>query len=104
MHACILLHAFVSNQCASVHFSFALLQTHPMPTLTPARHIFFLIRTEVQERGFYAGYSPIVWVVIFNQAFGGLVVAMVVKYADNIVKGMHCYTTHTIRLTTTPER
>nr|XP_061841452.1 UDP-galactose translocator-like isoform X2 [Nerophis lumbriciformis] len=41
----------------------------------------------VSRRGFLSGYTPMVWGVIFNQAFGGLLVAVVVKYADNILKG-----------------
>lgn len=41
----------------------------------------------VAQRGFLFGYSGLVWAVIFNQAFGGLLVAVVVKYADNILKG-----------------
>ncbi|KAG1972212.1 UDP-galactose translocator [Pimephales promelas] len=41
----------------------------------------------IAEKGFLFGYTPLVWVVIFNQAFGGLLVAVVVKYADNILKG-----------------
>jgi UDP-sugar transporter A1/2/3 len=32
-------------------------------------------------------YDMWAWITIFNQAFSGLIVAMVVKYADNILKG-----------------
>lgn len=42
---------------------------------------------QIAEKGFLFGYTPMVWGVIFNQAFGGLLVAVVVKYADNILKG-----------------
>ena len=42
---------------------------------------------EVLEKGFFHGYSPLVLLVIVEQAAGGLIVAMVVRYADNILKG-----------------
>lgn len=39
------------------------------------------------ERGFFVNYTPLTWTVIAIQAIGGLIVALVVKYADNILKG-----------------
>ena len=40
------------------------------------------------ERGdFFSGYNKYVWGVITLQAAGGLIVAVVVKYADNVMKG-----------------
>ena len=42
---------------------------------------------KVHQYGFYYGYDWIVWFVIGLQSFGGLMVAVVVKYADNILKG-----------------
>jgi len=41
----------------------------------------------VSENGFFQGYNGIIWVVVLLQAYGGLVIALVVKYADNILKG-----------------
>lgn len=40
----------------------------------------------VATQGFLGGYSPIVWTVVTVQAAGGLIVAVVVKYADNVLK------------------
>jgi len=41
----------------------------------------------VRELGFFYGYNNVVYGVVLLQALGGLVVAIVVKYADNILKG-----------------
>jgi len=41
----------------------------------------------IQKGGFLQGYTTLTWTVVFLQAFGGLVVASVVKHADNILKG-----------------
>ncbi|KAL3910831.1 MAG: hypothetical protein SGILL_007535, partial [Bacillariaceae sp.] len=40
----------------------------------------------VASQGFLGGYSGIVWTVVTVQAVGGLIVAVVVKYADNVLK------------------
>jgi UDP-sugar transporter A1/2/3 len=42
---------------------------------------------KIQEKGFFFGYDYAVWAVIIFQSMGGLLVAVVVKYADNILKG-----------------
>jgi len=43
--------------------------------------------SEIKTGGFFQGFSVIVLMVIGIQAAGGLLVAVVVKYADNILKG-----------------
>ncbi|KAF1742278.1 hypothetical protein MXB_4988 [Myxobolus squamalis] len=47
----------------------------------------FLNYNIILEKGFFVGFNKYVWIYIFTQAIGGLVVAVVVKYADNILKG-----------------
>nr|XP_022904230.1 UDP-galactose translocator [Onthophagus taurus] len=41
----------------------------------------------IKERGFFFGYDRFIHYLILLQAGGGLIVAVVVKYADNILKG-----------------
>ncbi|KAI9027472.1 UDP-galactose transporter [Phycomyces nitens] len=41
----------------------------------------------ILEKGFFANYNILTWVVIGIQASGGLIVALVVKHADSILKG-----------------
>lgn len=42
----------------------------------------------IASGGFFQGYTPLVCVTIPLNAFGGLLIALVVKYADNILKGV----------------
>mmetsp|Transcript_4593 Transcript_4593/g.8363 ORF Transcript_4593/g.8363 Transcript_4593/m.8363 type:complete len:365 (+) Transcript_4593:41-1135(+) len=39
--------------------------------------------------GFFSGFSPVVWIIILNNAALGMSVAFIMKYADNVVK---CFT------------
>ena len=49
--------------------------------------IFLKDGAAIQEKGFFFGYNTLVLLVVSQQAVGGLIVAVVVKYADNILKG-----------------
>lgn len=40
----------------------------------------------ISEKGFFWGYDSFVWFTVIQNALGGLLVAVVVKYADNILK------------------
>ncbi|KAI8147033.1 nucleotide-sugar transporter-domain-containing protein [Fennellomyces sp. T-0311] len=40
----------------------------------------------IRVGGMFQGYTGLTWIVIGNQALGGLLVAVVVKHADNILK------------------
>jgi UDP-sugar transporter A1/2/3 len=57
-------------------------------SLFPALFIGVILKDgrEVAANGFFAGYNSIVWAAIICQAVGGLLVAVVVNYADNIAK------------------
>ena len=41
----------------------------------------------ILEKGFFNGYNVFVWSTVAVQALGGLLVAIVIKYCDNIMKG-----------------
>merc|ERR1712166_474693 len=42
--------------------------------------------TKIIEGGLFQGYTPVVWLVVLLQGATGILVALVMKYADNIVK------------------
>ncbi|KAK4474643.1 hypothetical protein MN116_001777 [Schistosoma mekongi] len=49
--------------------------------------VFIKDASTVKTSGFFYGYTPIVWVIVILQACGGLAIAFVMRYADNILKG-----------------
>eukprot|EP00043_Microstomoeca_roanoka_P014847 m.147974 g.147974 ORF g.147974 m.147974 type:complete len:358 (-) comp16124_c3_seq1:1086-2159(-) len=49
--------------------------------------LFYSHSQQLLEQGFFYGYNKQAYIAIALQAFGGLIVAVVVKYADNILKG-----------------
>lgn len=48
----------------------------------------FLATGPEAEKPFLHGFTSWVWIVVLLQAGGGLLVAAVIKYADNVLKGM----------------
>lgn len=53
----------------------------------PLALITALLGGGVQQHGLLFGFDWFVWLVVLQNAMGGLLVAVVVKYADNILKG-----------------
>ena len=49
--------------------------------------VVFIDGEEIAKSSFFVGYNWVVWTTIAFQAFGGIVVALCVNYADNIAKG-----------------
>mmetsp|Transcript_18609 Transcript_18609/g.22650 ORF Transcript_18609/g.22650 Transcript_18609/m.22650 type:complete len:356 (-) Transcript_18609:56-1123(-) len=52
--------------------------------------IFPLLGNEFGDDGIFHGFNNYVCAMVFNNAIGGLCVAFVIKYADNILKGFAC--------------
>lgn len=52
--------------------------------------IFPLLMEKEDFRDLFHGFNSYVWLMVFNSAIGGLCVAFVIKYADNILKGFAC--------------
>lgn len=48
--------------------------------------VFFNDGAQVSKYGFFSGYNWVVIVVVLLQAFGGILVSLVIKYANNIAK------------------
>jgi drug/metabolite transporter (DMT)-like permease len=48
--------------------------------------VLFMDGEKIAKTGFLAGYNWIVWAAIISQAVGGVIVALVINYADNISK------------------
>lgn len=57
-------------------------------SLWPALFIGVLFKDgeHIARDGFFAGYNSVVWTAVIMQALGGITVALVIKYADNIAK------------------
>ena len=48
--------------------------------------VMFVDGEEIAQHGFFVGYNWFVWLTIFVQSLGGVVVCLCIKYADNIAK------------------
>lgn len=92
--AAVLFSAFCSA-FAGVYFEKILKGTNPSVWMRNAQLAAFsavigiatYLITEPPSTRFFQGYNSLVWSIIAVQAAGGLIIAVVVKYADNILKG-----------------
>lgn len=92
--AAVLFSAFCSA-FAGVYFEKILKGTNPSVWMRNAQLAFFstivglitYVVSEPSEVRFFQGYNGMVASLILIQAAGGLIIAVVVKYADNILKG-----------------
>uniref|UniRef100_A0A5K3F265 UDP-N-acetylglucosamine transporter n=2 Tax=Mesocestoides corti TaxID=53468 RepID=A0A5K3F265_MESCO len=50
----------------------------------------FMNNGGVYTKGFFYGFNWLVWTTVALQSIGGIIVALVVKYSDNIQKGFAC--------------
>lgn len=80
---------------AGVYFEKILKGSNPSVWMRNTQLAFFsgvialvgVLGDEGARANFFQGYSWIVWAIVAVQAVGGLIIAVVVKYADNILKG-----------------
>jgi len=52
--------------------------------------VFPVLFNGIHPAGLLHGFTSKVWIMVLNNAVGGLLVAMVIKYADNLMKGFAC--------------
>jgi UDP-sugar transporter A1/2/3 len=76
----------VLKQSGSVGLVVRNLQLGSVSLLLSGSVCFFKTGTEIARDGFFFGYTQWVWTTIALQAFGGLVVAVVMRFGDNILK------------------
>lgn len=62
------------------------LTKRPWSVLPCARESPFSCCSAIRRDGLHQGFDSLAWSVVALQVFGGLIVGMVVKYADNILK------------------
>ncbi|KAI9138791.1 nucleotide-sugar transporter-domain-containing protein [Paraphysoderma sedebokerense] len=95
---CLLLIACTLSGLSGVYFEKVLKQTKAslwirniqlafFSTIFISLQILILDFDLITQQGFWIGYNRITWLAILLNAVGGLIVALVVKYADNILKG-----------------
>ena len=89
------LSAATCSAFAGVYFEKILKGTNPSVWMRNAQlasfsaiiGMFMFLYVEGAAAGFFQGYNELVWAIILVQAGGGLIIAVVMKYADNILKG-----------------
>ena len=50
-------------------------------------NVYIIDANIVARYGIFQGFSNLVWFIVFLNALGGLLIAAVIAYADNIIKG-----------------
>jgi UDP-sugar transporter A1/2/3 len=56
-------------------------------TVISLANVYVLDGAKVEKTGLFQGYDKLVVAIVFMSALGGLLIAAVIAYADNIIKG-----------------